>query len=93
MTVTRITYDFFKRSGAISHRVRTESVELEGVSKAEIMKKDGSDIKRRYELAILTAANITPEEWETYDYHTINLNEREQEDEEETEDEESEGEE
>ncbi len=82
MTVTRITYDFFKRSGAISHRVRTESVELEGVSKAEIMKKDGSDIKRRYELAILTAANITPEEWETYDYHTISLNEREEDEEE-----------
>lgn len=78
MTVTRITYDFFKRSGAISHRVRTESVELEGLSKAEVMKKDGSDIKRRYELAILTAANITPEEWETYDYHTISLNEREE---------------
>ena len=82
MTVTRITYDFFKRSGAISHRVRTESEELEGVSKAEIMKKDGSDIKRRYELAILTAANITPEEWETYDYHTISLNEREEDEEE-----------
>lgn len=85
MTVTRITYDFFQKSGAISHRVRTESVELEGVSKAEVMKKDGSDIKRRYELAILTAANITPEEWETYDYYTISLNEREQEDEEESE--------
>jgi len=82
MTVTRITYDFFKRSGAISHRVRTESVELEGVSKAEIMKKDGSDVKKRYRLAILTAMNVTPEEWETYDYYTINLNEREQEDEE-----------
>lgn len=79
MTVTRITYDFFQKSGAISHRVRTESVELEGVSKAEVMKKDGSDIKRRYELAILTAANITPEEWEEYDYHTISLNEREEE--------------
>ena len=78
MTVTRITYDFFQKSGAISHRVRTESVELEGVSKAEVMKKDGSDIKRRYELAILTAANITPEEWETYDYYTISLNEREE---------------
>ena len=48
MTVTRITYDFFKRSGAISHRVRTESVELEGVSKAEIMKKDGSDVKKLF---------------------------------------------
>lgn len=85
MTVTRITYDFFQKSGAIFHRVRTESVEVEGVSKAEIMKKDGSDIKRRYELAILTAANITPEEWAEYDYHTISLNEREQEDEEESE--------
>lgn len=85
MTVTRITYDFFQKSGAIFHRVRTESVEIEGVSKAEIMKKDGSDIKRRYELAILTAANITPEEWAEYDYHTISLNEREQEDEEESE--------
>ena len=82
MTVTRITYDFFQKSGAISHRVRTESVELEGLSKAEVMKKDGSDIKRRYELAILTAANITPEEWETYDYHTISLNEREEDEEE-----------
>lgn len=82
MTITRITYDFFKRTGAISHRVRTESVELEGVSKAEIMKKDGSDVKKRYRLAILTAMNVTPEEWETYDYYTINLNEREQEDEE-----------
>ena len=79
MTITRVTYDFFKRSGAISRLVRTESVELEGVSKAEVMKKDGSDIKRRYELAILTAANITPEEWEEYDYHTISLNEREEE--------------
>ena len=85
MTVTRITYDFFQKSGAIFHRVRTESVEVEGVSKAEIMKKDESDIKRRYELAILTAANITPEEWAEYDYHTISLNEREQEDEEESE--------
>ena len=93
MTVTRITYDFFQKSGAIFHRVRTESVEVEGVSKAEIMKKDGSDVKKRYRLAILTAMNVTPEEWETYDYYTINLNEREQEDEEETEDEESEGEE
>ena len=82
MTVTRITYDFFQKSGAISHRVRTESVELEGVSKAEVMKKDGSDIKRRYELAILTAAKITPEEWEEYDYHTISLNEREEDEEE-----------
>lgn len=79
MTITRVTYDFFKRSGAISQLVRTESVELEGVSKAEVMKKDGSDIKRRYELAMLTAAKITPEEWNTYDYHTISLNEREEE--------------
>ena len=58
---------------------------VEGVSKAEIMKKDGSDVKKRYRLAILTAMNVTPEEWETYDYHTISLNEREQEDEEESE--------
>lgn len=85
MTVTRITYDFFQKSGAISHRVRTESVELEGVSKAEVMKKDGSDVRKRYRLAILTSMNVTPEEWETYDYHTISLNEREQEDEEESE--------
>ena len=85
MTVTRITYDFFQKSGAISHRVRTESVELEGVSKAEVMKKDGSDVRKRYRLASLTAMNVTPEEWETYDYHTISLNEREQEDEEESE--------
>ena len=88
MTITRVTYDFFKRSGAISHRVRTESVELEGVSKAEVMKIDGSDIKRRYELAILTAANITPEEWAEYDYHTISLNEREENEEESEENEE-----
>ncbi|MFR2943649.1 MAG: hypothetical protein ACLTKZ_00385 [Lachnospiraceae bacterium] len=49
------------------------------------MKKDGSDVRKRYRLAILTAMNVTPEEWETYDYHTISLNEREQEDEEESE--------
>ena len=96
MTVTRIRYDFFRKSGMMSRLVRTESVELEGVSKAEIMKKDGSDVRKRYRLAILTAMNVTPEEWETYDYYTINLNEREQEDEEEgeeTEDGEREGEE
>ena len=52
------------------------------------MKKDGSDIKRRYELAILTAANITPEEWAEYDYHTISLNEREEDEEESEENEE-----
>lgn len=51
----------------------------------DIMKKDGSDVRKRYRLAILTAMNVTPEEWETYDYHTISLNEREQEDEEESE--------
>lgn len=33
----------------------------------------------------ITVMNVTPEEWETYDYHTISLNEREQEDEEESE--------
>ena len=96
MTVTRIRYDFFRKSGMMSRLVRTESVELEGVSKAEVMKKDGSDVRKRYRLAILTAMNVTPEEWETYDYYTINLNEREQEDEEEgeeTEDGEREGEE
>ena len=82
MTVTRITYDFFQKSGAIFHRVRTESVEVEGVSKAEILKKDGSDVRKRYRLAILTAMNVTPEEWETYDYHTISLNEREEDEEE-----------
>ena len=82
MTVTRITYDFFQKSGAIFHRVRTESVEVEGVSKAEIMKKDGSDVRKRYRLAILTAMNVTPEELETYDYHTISLNEREEDEEE-----------
>lgn len=96
MTVTRIRYDFFRKSGMMSRLVRTESVELERVSKTEIMKKDGSDVRKRYRLAILTAMNVTPEEWETYDYYTINLNEREQEDEEEgeeTEDGEREGEE
>lgn len=88
MTVTRVTLDFFKRSGAIAHRVRTESVELEGVSKAGLMKKDGSDTKKRYLLAILTAANVTPEEWEEYDYYTISLNEREEDEEESKENEE-----
>lgn len=83
MTVTRITYDFFKKSGVVSHLVRTESVEVEGISKAELMKKDGSDIKKRYQLVILTSMKVTPEEWEEYDYHTISFNEREQEDEEE----------
>lgn len=78
MTVTRITYDFFKKSGVVSHLVRTESVEVEGISKAELMKKDGSDIKKRYQLVILTSMNVTPEEWDEYDYHTISFNEREE---------------
>lgn len=86
MTITRITFDFFQKSGIMSRLVRTESIELEGVSKADLMKKDGSDVKKRYRLAIITAMEITPEEWNSYDYHTIKLNEREENEEEESED-------
>lgn len=85
MTITRITFNFFQKSGIMSRLVRTESIELEGVSKADLMKKDGSDVKKRFRLAIITAMNITPEEWNSYDYHTIKLNEREEEAEEDTE--------
>lgn len=77
MVVCRVTFDFYKKSsnGLFAHKEFTETVEVFGARKCDIMTEDGMNVQERFELLLLIEMGLTPADIEEFDYHTVECTE------------------
>lgn len=78
MKVLRLTLKFYQRHGTINYKAREEEYEIEGAEYEDVVEYDEDGEKRidsRVLLALLSIADITPEEYDEYDYVTVDTKE------------------
>ena len=73
MVVCRVTFDFYNKSsnGLFAKKEWSETVEVFGARKCDIMTEDGLHVQERFELLLLVEMGLTPDEIEEFDYHTV----------------------
>ena len=78
MKVLEIELKFYKRNGYFSHCKRVERYEMEDVEASELLEEESDGetvIKRSVLLALLSIADVSPEEYAQYEYVTLDTQE------------------
>lgn len=79
MIACRVTFDFYNKSenGLFARKELSETVEVFGCQKSDIMTEDGKAVQERFELLLLVQMGLTPADIEEYDFHTVECIEHE----------------
>ena len=82
MVVCKVTFDFYNKSsnGLFARKEHTETVEVFGARKCDIMTEDENGyphVQERFELLLLVEMGLTPVDVEKFDYYTVECIEHE----------------
>ena len=79
MVSCRVTFDFYKKNpnGLFAHKEWSETVEIFGCHKSDIMTEDGKNVQERWKLLLLVEMGLSPADIDRYeyDYHTVECTE------------------